>query len=178
MLTLRAVFVAMIRFCRASSRNEYPGAVILYNGCDVTYYLWSASDTEGPMYTLAPGKSYEEPYRLNPNQGGISIKISQDQSLNNITQVEYTLDKASSTIWYDISNINGYPVIGGGIVTTPHYLGQMQTSDFSSCLVVNCPPNVAVCPEAYNAPHDDHATRSCPLPTDLQVDICPSQISM
>jgi len=135
---------------------------IVKNKCSEPVYLWSVADLFGvEMVTIKPGGQYSEPYQLNPNGGGISIKLSLTPSRDGVTQFEYTL--ADPTIFYDISNIDGYPFLKWGVSLTP--------SD-KSCPVVVCDPGVALCKEAYNQPYDDWATKGCPATSDLTMVLC------
>ncbi|EEQ30596.1 hypothetical protein McanMca71_000704 [Microsporum canis] len=138
------------------------GTANVQNACGKDVYLWSIADSAGEkMITLKDGETHSEKYRTNGNGGGISIKMATDQNHNDISQFEYTLKEPQ--IFYDLSNIDGYPFAEGGISVHP--------SD-SGCPAVVCEGGVKDCKEAYNQPKDDFATHGCPQETDLNVVLC------
>lgn len=140
------------------------GSAIVENRCDFPVYLWSVTDTVGPMQTLEAGDgSYSESYRTNADGGGVSIKISRDQTQDTITQFEYTL---TSTLWYDVSNINGYPFMDGGLTLVPSENG---------CPNVLCAAGVAACSDAYNIPSDNFATSACSTEANTVLVLCSGQ---
>ena len=99
------------------------GKAIIQNSCSFPVYLSSVSNTAGPTQELAAnGGTYTENWRANPNGGGISIKIAADKAFSEITQFEYTLEDPE--LWYDLSNINGYPFKNWGVSIIPcrHFL--------------------------------------------------------
>jgi len=145
------------------------GKAIVKSQCSYPVYLWSVSDTVGEMKTLQTGEQYSEEYRSNPNGGGISIKLSSvDNGLFSgaaITQFEYTLD---TTIWYDISNVNGYPFVAQGLTLVPSE---------SSCPSVVCAAGVQLCSSVYNIPTDDFATADCACTADTVLVLCSDQVA-
>src|SRR5215471_19558600 len=105
------------------------GQACIENQCAQDVWLWSVADVYNVApVTLATGKSYSEEYRINKDGGGVSMKLSLSDSQDCISQFEYTL--TGSMIFYDISNINGYPFKEHGMTLSP--------SD-SSCPQVVCP---------------------------------------
>jgi hypothetical protein len=146
----------------ASASVVSAGSAIIHNQCDFPVYLWSVSNTAGPMQELAAnGGEYTEVYRNNPNGGGISMKIASDEAASEITQFEYTLEDAD--LWYDLSNINGYPFMEWGVTIIP--------SD-DKCNEVICPAGIELCAAAYNTPTEDWATAMCPSTADMVVLLC------
>lgn len=140
------------------------GRANINNQCKETAYIWSIADSaDAQMVTLSPGGSYSEIYRVNMNGGGISLKMAATPSQGQVSQFEYTVGDSGSRVYYDLSNINGYPFKDGGISITP--------SD-SSCVPVACDAGVANCHEAYNQPYDDYATHGCPISSDLNLVLC------
>jgi len=138
------------------------GKAIIQNSCSFPVYLSSVSNVAGPTQELAAnGGTYSEDWRSNPNGGGISIKIASDSSFSQVTQFEYTLE--SPDLWYDLSNINGYPFEQWGVSIIP--------SD-SSCNEVICPAGVSLCAAAYNTPTEDWATAMCYSASDMVVLLC------
>lgn len=143
------------------------GSANVQNSCGDDVYLWSiAGSADEKMITLKPGESYSEAYRTNANGGGLSLKISLTEDQKEVSQFEYTLSDSESKVYYDLSNIDGYPFKDGGITITP--------SD-SSCPVISCDAGVAKCHEAYNQPYDDHATKGCSWETNLDLVLCAGQ---
>jgi hypothetical protein len=140
------------------------GRANINNQCKETAYIWSVVDSaDAKMVTLAPGGSHSETYRVNNNGGGVSLKMAVSQSQAEVSQFEYTVHDSESKVYYDLSNINGYPFKDGGITVTP--------SD-SSCVPITCNTGVAQCHQAYNQPYDDHATHGCALTCDLNLVLC------
>ena len=161
--------------------NAQYGNAIVKNSCGNAAYFWSCGDSEGQLVVIGPGSSHSEAYYTKSGGGGPSLKIASsfasgpkvgqapasiyDLPQPNITQFEYTVGSPgppANMVWYDISNINGYPFVNGGL--------KMTSSDGS--VNVACPANVEYCQSAYNAPHDDHATGSAPQSVDLTLELC------
>ena len=157
------------------------GNAIVKNSCGDAAYFWSCGDSEGELVVIGPGSSHSEAYYTKSTGGGPSLKIASsyasgpkagkapasiyDLPQPNITQFEYTVGSPgppANMVWYDISNINGYPFVNGGL--------KMTSSDGS--VHVTCPKDVLSCQAAYNAPHDDHATGSAPQSVDLTLELC------
>ena len=156
------------------------GSAIIKNSCADDVYAWSCGDTPGDMITVAGGTSHPQTYYSKSGGGGISIKIGVkytqgskigqipgiwDLPAPNMTQFEYTVGTPgppANSVFYDISNINGYPFMPGGV--------KMTSSD--SSVNVACPKGVEYCQGAYNAPHDDHATGSAADHVDLTLELC------
>lgn len=172
----RMIAVAMPLWV-ASAFAQY-GQATVKNSCGDTAYYWACGDTVGDRITIAPGSSYSAPYTHKSDGGGLSLKLATnypdtgkapatiyDLPQPNITQMEYTIGSPgppSNMVWYDISNINGYPFVAGGL--------KMTSSDGS--VSVSCPKDVLYCQAAYNAPHDDHATGSAKESVDLILELC------
>ena len=157
------------------------GSAIIKNSCADDVYFWSVGDSPGDMTTVAGGSSSSpQTYYSKSGGGGISMKIGTkytsgpktgqipgiwDLPAPNMTQMEYTVGSPgppANAVFYDISNINGYPFVKGGV--------KMTSSDGS--VNVMCPKDVQYCQAAYNAPHDDHATGSAPDHIDLTLELC------
>ena len=145
------------------------GQVQIVNQCEYSVNLWSCADKDSNMFTIEPDKDYKETYTSKTGGGGISIKIAINATTLYtwpnppvpITQLEYTL--GGGKIWYDVSNINGYPFVDNGL--------NLTTSD-NGGPVVKCPPKVAHCDGAYNKPDDDHATGATADSADLIMVLC------
>lgn len=140
---------------------------IVKNECDFPIYLWSVSATQNAMLTIEPwGQQYQEQYQLvDGGNAGVSLKVSKNAgNLNTITQFEYTLQ--GNTVWYDISNINGWPFENdGGIKLIP---------SISSCDSVTC-ANGGICSMAYNQPDDNQVVRACSASGSLSLTTCPHE---
>jgi hypothetical protein len=140
------------------------GKAIIKNQCAEPVHVWSiAGDAEEKTSTIEGGGEWSEDYRENDNGGGISIKLSYDESHDDVSQFEYTLAPSENKVYYDLSNIDGYPFRHGGTSIKP--------SD-DSCPAVNCPAGVKECKDAYNMPFDDHATKGCSEDADLTLVLC------
>lgn len=140
------------------------GTASIQNNCDFPVYVWSVSNIQGPMQTLASnGGSYEEQYRLNPAGGGVSIKVATAPTLAGpITQFEYTL---LSTLWFDISNVNGSPFFDHGITVR-------AKPAVSACRPITCEPGSTCGTQIYNEPDDDYAVSACEPDQDLIMVLC------
>lgn len=139
------------------------GSASIDNKCSFPTYIWSTAEKPDEMITLQPGESYQEEYRARgDNAGGISIKMSANEQKDEVSQFEYTISD-DDKVFYDLSNIDGYPFKEGGISIEP--------SD-SSCPAITCSGGEPNCKEAYNQPYDDHATKGCSVEADLHMTLC------
>jgi len=158
MISALAAVLAFASTAQASSAT-------VNNDCAFPVYLWSVGDSSTDMVTIEPfGTPYTEEYHSRALGGGISIKIS--TVINNedtITQFEYTLN--GTKLWYDVSNVNGFPFSADGLALVP--------SD-SACREVTCPAGEGACHAAYTVWNDDYATAECASTTDLTMTLCPS----
>lgn len=146
----------------AAARQVSAGSAIVHNQCPYPVYLWSISDVNSQMQTLsANGGQYSEAYQINPDGGGISMKFSDDTTCQNITQFEYTV--TGDSLWYDLSNIDGYPFAQYGV--------SVVSSD-TSCRGVSCPAGTNLCAAAYNVPSDNFATAECGSSSDTVIVLC------
>ncbi len=156
------------------------GSAIVKNSCGEDVYFWSCGEHPGDMITVKAGQSHTQGYYSKPDGGGPSLKIGVKYSEGpkkgqipdiwdlpppDMTQFEYTVGTAgppAKAVFYDISNINGYPFVSGGV--------KMTSSDSSVNVV--CPKGVKQCQAAYNQPFDDRATGSAPDHLDLTLELC------
>ena len=140
------------------------GNAIINNQCSHDIYLWSIdSSAEAEQKVLASGETYSEKFRTSSNGGGVSLKMSLNEEQDEISQFEYTL--VDPMVFYDLSNVNGYPFSEGGITIEP--------SD-STCSTITCEAGVPNCRQAYNEPYDDWATKGCDCNIDLTLSLCAS----
>jgi len=155
-----AAVLALVSYVQATN------LAIIKNHCNAPVYLWSVGTESSEMMTLAShGLPYFEQFQTRED-GGWVIKIASDAGdFDNITQFEYTYQPGSA-VWYDISNINGYPFVDGGMDLSPSVEAQ------ASCEKLSCPPGAQPCDDAYNNP-DDIDTHACPEGTDLTLVLCP-----
>lgn len=142
------------------------GGVTIFNNVGQTLYLWTTTNVPLPMVTLPEGKSYSETWKLNPDAGGISIKVSTTPNEADVLQFEYTL--VSSVIWWDVSLINME------LTSLFDKLGFQVTSNDSTCRSVTCPAGETQCSDAYLFPSDDQATRACPAGTNMILNLGPA----
>jgi hypothetical protein len=137
----------------ASSSSSSSGSVQIVNNLDTDVYLWSTSQDSGDMQTLSTGGgTYSENWQINPNGGGISIKLSTSTSEDSVLQFEYT--EKGETLYWDLSSINldsDSDFVKSGFSVTP--------SD-SSCSSATCKAGDANCADSYQHP-DDTNTLSC-----------------
>ena len=148
----------------AITRLAIADVAVVHNYCPYPIYLWSVSDVSGPMETIQSNKNYTETYHVNPNGGGISIKLSKTTAQATITQFEYTLGDGSK-LWFDLSNVNGAPFAETDL---------LLESPNGSCETVVCPAGQTTCKEAYTNPHDDFATHECDASANLVLSVCAS----
>ncbi|KAJ5469351.1 Secreted thaumatin-like protein calA [Penicillium diatomitis] len=133
--------------------NAGGGSVNFVNNLDTDVYLWTTSANPGEMHTLPKGGgTYSEGWQINPNGGGISIKLSTTQSQSSVLQFEYTVNK--DKLYWDMSSIDmspDSPFVKAGFSAIP--------SD-SSCTTAVCKPGDANCAQSYQHPNDVN-TLSC-----------------
>jgi hypothetical protein len=150
------------------------GTAFIQNWCNFEVYVWSVANV--PNYTinyLAPIiGDFSETYRTNPDGGGISLKIATIPDDLYITQFEYTYHTDNPNVYYDISNIEGYPFEIWGLALSP------STPSAPLCSSISCDPGVALCPDAFNKFSDNYAIRNCDVSTDLTLTLCPFQTAM
>lgn len=140
------------------------GGVTIVNHLNTTLYLWSVSNTQGPMQTLPQGGSYSEKWRVNPNGGGVSIKMATSPSQADVLQYEYTV--SDPQIYWDLSCIN----MGTNSEFTKYGFG-VTNNGGSSCPAASCAPGDTACADAYLYPSDNQATHGCPISTDFTLTI-------
>ncbi|KAJ5540306.1 hypothetical protein N7513_008638 [Penicillium frequentans] len=137
----------------ASSTSSSSGSVQIVNNLDTDVYVWSTSSSSGDMQTLSTGGgTYSENWQINPDGGGISIKMSTSTNEDSVLQFEYT--EEGETLYWDLSSINldsDSDFVTSGFSVTP--------SD-SSCSSATCEPGDANCADSYQHP-DDTNTLSC-----------------
>ncbi|OCK77124.1 hypothetical protein K432DRAFT_272542, partial [Lepidopterella palustris CBS 459.81] len=142
------------------------GTAFIENWCNFEVYVWSVANAmNNTTNHLAPIiGDFNETYRTNPNGGGVSLKIATTPIDSNITQFEYTYHTENPNVYYDISNVNGYPFEEWGLTLSP---------SSSNCSSVLCNPGIAICPDVYNQPNDDFATKNCDVSANLTLTLCP-----
>src|SRR6202012_4005124 len=90
------------------------------NQCDFEGFIWSVADlASNPVNSLLPNEIYSQTYRVNPNNGGISLKIATANGGTSVTQFAYTFHPDDPRVFYDISNDDGYPFEDGGLELIP-----------------------------------------------------------
>lgn len=166
---VRASLAAVAALPAFVALAQASGKVQIVNACEYSVNLWSCADQDSKMHTIQPNKDYTEGYQSKNDGGGISIKIAINATTLYvypappvpITQLEYTLE--GGKIWYDVSNINGYPFKDNGL--------NLTTSDGGGP-TVKCAAGVAHCDSVYNKPDDDHATGATADSADLIMVLC------
>ncbi|OCK73214.1 hypothetical protein K432DRAFT_313405, partial [Lepidopterella palustris CBS 459.81] len=158
---------SLIIFCAILSIPSVTcvGTAFIENLCYFEVYVWSVANvTNDTVNYLAPTVgNFHETYRTNPNGGGISLKIATTPVDSDITQFEYTYLTGNPNVYYDISNINGYPFEEWGLTLS---------SSSPNCSSIFCSPGVTLCPDVYNQPGDDFATKNCDVSTNLTLTLC------
>ena len=156
------LLIALATFARLGGavplEQRGPGTAVVHNKCQFHVWLWSFDGIQAvPAHKLTPGAMFAESYRQGQNGGGISIKIARGDNpyTNPIEQLEYKVD---STLWYDLSEINGHPFADQKILLKP------SRHTGSACVDVTSET-------AYQQP-DDTATKACSLNTDLLLTLC------
>lgn len=135
------------------------------NNCPYDVYLWAVDIVRKPTTPLVikAGGSYSEPYHQ-LSSGGVSLKLSKDQSCQTPTQFEYTV--AGGFIWYDGSNVDcrgsACPFYADGIY--------LEASD-PSCPTRTCKPNQD-CTGFYINFNDDINTLSCNPKASVSMYLC------
>lgn len=140
------------------------GTATVLNNCGYDVY-YAAIDGTYENMSLLPSGGYSASY--SEQDVGVSIKLATTDSLTGpITQFEYTW--SGDSIFYDVSNINGYPFSSGGLEVVPS-----MTNDPSNptCVDINCPAGDSVCTAAYNQP-DDTATMVCNQDSNIVLTLC------
>ena len=141
------------------------GSASVHNSCPYTvYYASIAGQAEG-LTAMAPGGSMSEAY-TDPDVG-VSIKLAANDTLSGpISQFEFTW--TDGKIFYDLSNINGYPFSQSGITITP---SMENDPNNPTCVPIVCPAGESVCSAAYNQP-DDTDTLVCDQDSSLSLVLC------
>ena len=117
------------------------------------------------MTELSPGSSLSQTYSVQ----GMSIKLATNNSESApISQFEYTY--ASDKIFYDLSNINGYPFAAWGMIVVP---SMESDAYFPTCLPIVCPAGSSVCSAAYNEPNANR-TMVCDQNASISLTLCPN----
>jgi len=96
------------------------GSAVVKNGCQYEVTLCNVPAADGGYEEidrkLSPNETYSQEYTQLSNGNGWSIKLSKDETLDNILQYEYTTHE-DGTIWYDLSAVNGNPWDGNWEIT-------------------------------------------------------------
>ena len=157
--TLAAVLLAL-------APSALAGSATIINNCGFPIYYASVSQGQGAGMQEIQG-SYTESY--GSANDGVSIKLSPTDDLSGpVTQFELT--PSGQSIFWDLSNINGYPFSEGGMTVEP----SMQNDPANpTCIPVTCAAGQTTCAAAYNNP-DETATMVCSISSDLTLTMCPS----
>ena len=139
------------------------GTAHIVNNCGFPIYYASVGQSQHAEMQELQG-SYSESY----TQPGVGISIKLSPSMNGpVSQFEFTW--ADGKIYYDLSNIDGFPFADAGMTLVPSMIGDGSNP---TCQEVDCPAGQAVCSAAYNNP-DDVRTTVCSDQSDLTLTICP-----
>ncbi|KAK2735266.1 hypothetical protein FQN57_001210 [Myotisia sp. PD_48] len=137
---------------------------VINNTCSYDINIWNVVSEGAPSPILVTRDSfYYEPLSAKNDLGGPSIRMApasySDDTI--VTQLEYTLSPGN--LFYDISNINGYPFVEHGV---------SLKSSIKGCFEVVCPAGKELCHDAYNTPYDNWATRACDPEGYLTFKVC------
>lgn len=141
----------------AAAAADSVGSAIVVNKCNYDVTLVNVPSANGGYSeidkTLSPYDTYTQQWTELTNGNGWSIKLSNDTSLDNILQYEYTFQN-DGTIWYDLSEVNGNPWDGNWEIT----------SDSSTCTPKQ---------QAYRYATDDaYGMQACPQDAVITVTLC------
>lgn len=165
----RFSYVAAVLLSSAWSASA--GTAHVINNCGGTVYFASVAQLVDSQFAPLPASGYSETY--SKDNVGVSIKLSKESSGADVTQFEYTWTSSDSKVAYDISNINGNPFASGGMSLVPSV---STSSEFPTCVAIDCPAGQSTCTQAYNQP-DDVRTMVCPDDADLTFTLCPGGAS-
>lgn len=165
----RFSYVAAVLLSSAWSVSA--GTAHVVNNCGGTVYFASVAQLVNSNFAPLPASGYSETY--SKDNVGVSIKLSPDSNGADVTQFEYTWTSSDNKVAYDISNINGNPFASGGMSLVPSV---STSSEFPTCVPLNCPAGQSTCTQAYNQP-DDIRTMVCPDSADLVFTLCPGGAS-
>lgn len=199
LITFLSAATAMVASVAATDRGnavqlnaecnlDQPHARII-NRCDYPVHLWSVEKglgcpTDG-MVTLNKGESYAENY-AEPAPGqktGVSIKISKTQQCkgNDITQLEYFLNKEGDPRYYgNFLDVSYVDCLGGDCPTRNegYYLivgnqtgSNKASADNTVCPILSCNDPISCAKLSYILP-DDIATKSCDLESSMTYYLC------
>lgn len=157
----KIAFVAATALLSLAPTVLADGSANIKNQCKQTVYVESVADKGSKVHELHTGDTYNENFRSSGNGGGVSMKMSLEKGSKDVSQFEYTVK--GDQVFYDLSNVNGYPFSDGGISLEPSEKG---------CTPVTCSAGEPKCQEAYSQPYDDHATHGCKVTTDLNMILC------
>lgn len=134
------------------------GSAIVVNKCNYDVTLCNVPAADGGFSeidkTLSSGDTYTQQWTQLSNGDGWSIKLSNDTTLEDILQYEYTFHN-DGTIWYDLSEVNGNPWDGNWEITA---------SGDSTCSPKQ---------QAYRYATDDaYGMQACPQDTTITVTLC------
>lgn len=106
-----------------SNSTTTTGAAIIQNSCAYPLYLWTVGSTISPQKTLPAYHALREPYRHDPQSGGVALKITtQPNGLftgKPQTIFAYNLNANVSRVWYDLSDVFGDPFEGSQVLVEP-----------------------------------------------------------
>jgi hypothetical protein len=139
------------------------GTATVVNNCGFPIYFASVGQSQHANMAQMQG-SYSESYGEQGN--GISIKLSPSEG-GPVSQFEIT--PSGGKIFYDLSNIDGYPFADGGMSLSP---SMSNDPNNPTCVPIDCPAGDSVCTAAYNQP-DDTRTHVCSEQANLVLTMCP-----
>ncbi|CRG84100.1 hypothetical protein PISL3812_01433 [Talaromyces islandicus] len=98
-------------------------AIILNNCNETTVYVWSVGSSIGKTQTLHRGENFTEEFHYDSTSGGITLKLTTERGgiyqNSPETDYSYTLDTNTTSVWYDISDVNGDPFANNTVALIP-----------------------------------------------------------
>lgn len=162
-----AVVLATVRLAAAGSGST----LVIHNSCSQAVAINKCQNGDNWLDPVGPNDS-SDPQSFDPTTSGgtgVSYKIyPQDNTDVTPMQFEYSAGGGDGQIWFDLSNIDGYPemFVSGGVTVTPKGSG-------SNCKEILCPKGDRKCKDAYNVWDDDQkAMRNCDTGCEVELHLC------
>ncbi|PYH91413.1 hypothetical protein BO71DRAFT_460078 [Aspergillus ellipticus CBS 707.79] len=94
-----------------------PGHAKIHNNCTHPIYIWSIPPSptpSPPQTTLNSTQTYTEPYRHDPQTGGISLKLTTTPNgiYTGAAQTIFAYNFVDERVWYDLSDVGGHAFEG------------------------------------------------------------------
>lgn len=122
MLKMKPILLALVSILLPLTHAV--GNAVIFNNCtDTTVYVWSVGSSIGKTQTLKTGETFTEEFHYDTTSGGITLKVTTERGgiyqNSPETDYAYTLDTNTTTVWYDISDVNGDPFANNTVALIP-----------------------------------------------------------